>query len=190
MESEENIENTVAPDKEVEMDENGKSAWSGCFADRRFLDEAGPKLHDKTDLGGEHEHDGVLSEEHNTEVTPENHEESATQDDEPTEAKTQPTGLEEDLLLHPKPEIALENPLLRSVMEITPPTPRDSSPMQAAIDEIHPSKVDEDGHLTSPTERKEEEVQWPTGVCDFSVSPADNDDTKTEEKGNFLSICD
>ena len=75
-------------------------------------------------------------------------------------------------------------------MEITPPTPRDSSPLQIVVDKIHPSKVDEDGHLTSPTERKEEEVRLPTGVCEFSVPPADNDDAKTEEKGNVLSICD
>ena len=75
-------------------------------------------------------------------------------------------------------------------MEITPPTPRDSSPLQIAMDKIRSSKVDEYSHLTSPTERKEGEVQLPTGVCEFSVPPADDDDTKAKGKGNFLSICD
>lgn len=31
MESEENIENIVEPDREVEMDENGKFVWSGLL---------------------------------------------------------------------------------------------------------------------------------------------------------------
>jgi hypothetical protein len=36
MESEEIIENTIEPDKDVEMDENGKFVCSGCFANRHF----------------------------------------------------------------------------------------------------------------------------------------------------------
>jgi len=73
-------------------------------------------------------------------------------------------------------------------MEITPPTPRGSSPLQIAINQIHPAKVDEDDHLTSPTERKEEEVRFPTGVCEFPVSSEGDVDTKRKENGNFLSI--
>ena len=73
--------------------------------------------------------------------------------------------------------------------EITPPTPRNSSPLQIAIDKIHPSKLDHDGHLTSPTERKEEEVQLPTGVCEFPVAPGVDSDTKSEEGTlNFLFL--
>ena len=75
-------------------------------------------------------------------------------------------------------------------MEITPPKTRGSSLLQIAINQIHPAKVDEDDHLTSPTERKEEEVRFPTGVCEFPVSPESDGDTKREENGKFFSIHD
>lgn len=71
-------------------------------------------------------------------------------------------------------------------MEITPPTPRDSSPLQIAIDKIHSSKIDHDGHLTSPTERKEDEVRFPVGVCEFPVGPEGDSDAKMEEECNVF----
>lgn len=92
---------------------------------------------------------------------------------------------EEDIL-HPKPTIAMSNPLLKSVLEDTPPTPRDSSPLQIAIDSIHPSKVEDDDHLTSPTERKEEEVQLPTAVCEFPLVSEYTGETEINEKGKTI----
>lgn len=145
----------------------------------------GPELHDKTE---DHEQNVVSPEDQHQDVTTDQHEESTTQDDEPTEVTMQSADPEEESLIHPKPEIALENPLLKSAMEITPPTPRNSSPLQIVIDNIHPSKIDQDDHLTSPTERKEEEVQLPTGVCEFPVAPEGDCDNKTEEEGNFLLV--
>jgi hypothetical protein len=83
---------------------------------------------------------------------------------------------EEDLLLQPKPEISVANPLLKSVLEITPPTPRDSSPMQQVIDSIHPSALDEEP--TSPVDRKEEEVLHPTEVCDLMEIAKDDEPSR------------
>jgi hypothetical protein len=97
---------------------------------------------------------------------------------------TEPT--EEDILLHPEPTIAIANPWLKSVLEDTPPTPRDSSPLQIAIDSIHPSKVADDGHLTSPIERKEEEVQLPTEVCEFPLVSKHSGEAEINEKGKII----
>jgi hypothetical protein len=83
---------------------------------------------------------------------------------------------EEDLVLQPKPEIPVANPLLKSVLEITPPTPRDSSPMQQVIDSIHPSTVDEEP--TSPVDKKEEEVLHPTEVCDLMEIAKDDEPSR------------
>jgi hypothetical protein len=82
---------------------------------------------------------------------------------------------EEDLVLQPKPEIPFANPLLKSVLEITPPTPRDSSPMQQVIDSIHPSTLEEP---TSHVDRKEEEVLHPTEVCDLMEIAKDDEPSR------------
>ena len=81
-----------------------------------------------------------------------------------TETAESSASTEENLLLAPKP---ISNPLLKSVLDITPPTPRDASLLQIAIEEIHPSHVGEE--TTSPVERKEGEVKLPTEVCEFPV---------------------
>jgi hypothetical protein len=83
---------------------------------------------------------------------------------------------EEDFLLQPKPEIPVANPLLKSVLEITPPTPRDSSPMQQVIESLHSSALDEEP--TSPVDRKEEEVLHPTKVCDLMEIAKDDEPSR------------
>ena len=85
---------------------------------------------------------------------------------------------EEDLLLQPTP---ISNPLLKSVLDITPPTPRDASPLQIAIERIHPPAVE--GQTTSPVERKEEEVRLPTEVCEFPVISTDEESSEAETDG-------
>jgi len=97
---------------------------------------------------------------------------------------------EETGLVHPTPQhAALTNPLLKSVFDEMPPTPRHSSPLQLALEQIHSSKVDDDPPLTSPTERKEEGVQLPTKVCDFPVVAGDvTNNLDTAENGKFCSV--
>jgi len=97
---------------------------------------------------------------------------------------------EQPVLVHPSPQhAALTNPLLKSVLDEMPPTPRHSSPLQLALEQIHPSKVDEDPPLTSPTERKEEGVQLPTKVCDFPVVAGDvSSNLETPENGTCCSV--
>lgn len=185
MEGKENIDNDHKRDEEVGMDGNGTLFRSGCFADPRLLGE------DESGLTDTQMHENVLSDVPESEVT------AVAEEDLPTQAvevesiendSVDPT--DDDILIYPKPEIAITNPLLQSVLEISPPTPRDSSPLQLAIDEIHPPKVDEDDHLTSPTERKEEEVQLPTGICQFPLTPEDDDKMEEEEKRNPTSFKD
>jgi hypothetical protein len=96
---------------------------------------------------------------------------------------TEPT---EEEILHPEPTIAIANPWLKSALEDTPPTPRDSSPLQIAIDSIHPSKVADDDHLTSPIERKEEDVQLPTEVCKFPLVSEHSVEAEINEKGKII----
>jgi hypothetical protein len=97
---------------------------------------------------------------------------------------------EETVLVHPTPQhAALTNPLLKSVLDEMPPTPRHSSPLQLALEQIHSSKVDDDRPLTSPTEKKEEGVQLPTKVCDFPVVAGDvTNNLETAENGKFCSV--
>ena len=83
--------------------------------------------------------------------------------------------IEDTVLAHPTPQHpSLTNPRLKSVNDEMPPTPRHSSPLQIALEQIHPSNPKgEDHRLTSPTERKEEAVQLPTEVCEFPVLARD-----------------
>ena len=85
---------------------------------------------------------------------------------------------EEDVLLQPTP---ISNPLLKSVLDITPPTPRDASPLQIAIESIHPPAVE--GQTTSPVERKEEEVRLPTEVCEFPVISTVEESSEAQTDG-------
>lgn len=86
---------------------------------------------------------------------------------------------EEEGLLHPIPEFPISSPFLKFALEITPPsTPRDSSPMQQAIEKIHSTTVDEEP--SSPVDRKEEDVLPPTSVCNFT--PVD----EPSREGNLL----
>jgi hypothetical protein len=98
--------------------------------------------------------------------------------------------VEETVLVHPRPQhAALTNPLLKSVLDEMPPTPRHSSPLQLALEQIHSSKVDDDPPLTSPTERKEEGVHFPTKVCDFPVVAGDvTNNLEIAENGNLCSV--
>jgi hypothetical protein len=158
----------------------------------RVLEEAGeevepiPSLH-KEEKEEEKEED-VLSTELNT-----------SKDEEadvtaPPSLEKNPTeearSAEETVLVHPTPQhAALTNPLLKSVLDEMPPTPRHSSPLQLALEQIHSSKVDDDPPLTSPTERKEEGVQLPTKVCDFPVVAGDvTNNLETAENGKFCSV--
>jgi len=88
---------------------------------------------------------------------------------------------EDAALVEPKPE----HPLLKSVAETPPPTPRDSSPLQIVMEHMHPSSLSEEGHLVSPTERKEAEVQSPHEVCDFRIV---HENHETEEGGTADGI--
>lgn len=88
-----------------------------------------------------------------------------------------------DVLVNPKPKIGLTNALSKSVHESTPPTPGDSSPLRVAIDKIYPSKVDNDDLFTSPTERKEGEVQLPTRVCEFPSNAEKDGEAESGTKG-------
>lgn len=63
--------------------------------------------------------------------------------------------------------IPISNAFLKFALENPPPTPRNKSPGQIVVEGIHSSVVD--GETRSPVERKEEEVQLPTEVCEFPV---------------------
>jgi hypothetical protein len=78
---------------------------------------------------------------------------------------------EEDEILQPTPEFPISNPLLKFMLELPPPTPRDSSPMQQALKDMHPANVDEEP--TSPVDRKEEDVMPPTSICNFIPANVD-----------------
>ena len=82
-------------------------------------------------------------------------------------------------------ESTLRYPLLKNIHKSAPPTPRDPSPLRVALDEIHPSKIPEDDNPISPTARKEEEIQLPTAICDFSAVTND-DEPQLVKKGNSL----
>ena len=104
----------------------------------------------------------------------------------PVEEPRLESSIDQSVFVQPTPQhAALTNPSLKSVLDEIPPTPRHASPLQIALEQIHPSKVDGEDHpLTSPTERKEEGVQLPTGVCEFPVVAGDsNDNTQPPENG-------
>ena len=110
-------------------------------------------------------------------------EETAATAEEATEASPSES-VEKDVdaaLVEPHPV----HPLLKSVAEAPPPTPRDSSPLHIAMEHIHPSRLSEEGHLLSPTERKEADVQSPHEVCDFRVV---HESYETEEGGTADGI--
>jgi len=110
-------------------------------------------------------------------------------DDEPlAEEPLQETPVEEPALVHPDPQhAALANPLLKSaVFDEMPPTPRHATPLQLALEELHPSQLDgQYPTLKSPTERKEEAVHPPTEVCDFPVVHGDSS-AEGETPGNGI----
>ena len=155
------------------------------------------------EAGGEGEPAPSLHKEENEEEGAVLVKSDASEEDEGNEATAPPTveaaenphveetpmesSIEEADLVHPAPkDAALTNPFLKSVLDEMPPTPRHSTPLQIALEEIHPSKEDgEDHSLTSPTERKEEGVHLPTEVCEFPVVPGDSSgNIETPENGN------
>ena len=193
MESEEVLENMSGTEetKEEQMMEGIVLVW-GIVLLIRVLEEAGgdvepiPPLHKEEEE--EEKEEDVLPTELNT-----SKDEEADVTAPPSLEKTtteETLSAEEAVLVHPTPQhAALTNPLLKSVLEEMPPTPRHSSPLQLALEQIHSSKVDDDPPLTSPTERKEEGVQLPTKVCDFPVVAGDvTNNLETAENGNFCSV--
>jgi hypothetical protein len=160
----------------------------GCFADRQ---------------GTGHELDPAVTNDENQPITVpgkvdepslssvEDHDATETTQEEvldpvnnqPTEVTpTAPLPLEEHL--QPTPEKPLSLPFLKtSLLEVSPPTPRDPSPVQAAMESLSPAR---DDLPTSPTERKEEELQLPTDVCDFPVVSHDDKPDETPTQGNRI----
>jgi hypothetical protein len=164
----------------------------GCFADRQGtgpeLDSAAvtndesqpitvPGKLDEPSISSTEDHDA-------TESTQE--EVLDPVDDEPTEVTpTAPLPTEEHL--QPTPEKPLSLPFLKtSLLEVSPPTPRDPSPVQAAMESLSPAR---DDPPTSPTERKEEELQLPTDICEFPVVSHDDEPDETiAEEGNLILV--
>lgn len=78
------------------------------------------------------------------------------------------TGETEDEVQHEVfTPIPISNAFLKFALENPPPTPRNRSPGQILVEGIHSSFAD--GEIGSPVERKEEEVQLPTEICEFPV---------------------
>ena len=117
------------------------------------------------------------------------------QDNESTAVKIQDSALplsqmdddepnpDEPDLQEPVPTTGKSNPLLKQVLDITPPTPRDSSPLHLAINSIHPSKAYDDDHPISPTERKEGDVLPPIEICEFQPPSEDHEVEETDIEG-------
>jgi len=127
----------------------------------------------------------MAAERHDTEkgnIAPETEETAAAAEDAADASPSESVENNEDAALV---EPTAVHPLLISVLEAPPPTPRESSPLHIAIERIHPSRLNEDGHLLSPTERKEAEVQSPHEVCDFHVV---HEDHETEDAGTADGI--
>jgi hypothetical protein len=166
----ESVESAIEPDKEMEINGNGDGKWEirvllidiDIVATNNLPEKNGTELEEATtsnvaSSNVDKEETSVISsnvEEHN----------SASQPDDVPEINENPA--EENVVLQPKPE----NPLLKAVAEVTPPTPRDSSPLQMVLDD----------HPISPTDRKEVEVQPPTSICEFPLV------TKGDEPENIV----
>ena len=112
-------------------------------------------------------------------------EDEKSKEDESVETEAvEPSGsTDEEVLSEPTP---ISNPFLTLVLDVTPPTPRDASPLQLAIEEIHPSNVDEE--TTSPVERKEEEVGLPVEVCEFPVITNEEEEQAADEAAEGMAL--
>jgi hypothetical protein len=184
--SEENIES--AAERVLEpMENGGEFPFGRVFADRQG--ETGPELPDPPDLNeqgaqptaisGKVDEPSVSSvEDHDTKETHSKEDLDSASHENIESASTALPAIKETLL-QPTPEkpiLSVKLPLLEGSL----PTPRDSSPVQTAMDQYVPEIVD---HPTSPTERKEDELQQPTGVCYFSVAKSDDNHVENVAEG-------
>jgi hypothetical protein len=180
---EENIEDSTAK-RDSKMEES--EGMHACVAVLILVSE-GPELIQATTEDEHVLHETVISDSLPDKEDVE-HEDVQEQNESKEEESEEPgvndasESTEKDVLIEPTP---ISNPLLQSVLDIAPPTPRDASPLQIAIENIHPSAVD--GETLSPVERKEEEVQFPTEVCEFPVISKEED--ASEETTDGMILC-
>jgi hypothetical protein len=184
--SEENIESSAESVLEP-MANGGESPFRRVFADRQG--ETGPELPDPPDLNDQGAQPTAISgkldepsvssvEDHDTKETRSKEDLDSASHENFDSASTAFPDIKETLL-QPTPEkpiLSVKLPLLEGSL----PTPRDSSPVQTAMDQFVPEIVD---HPTSPTERKEDELQQPTEVCYFPVVNNDDDHIENVAEG-------